>query len=273
VARFSRTGIISLLAVISAIPQTSIAAMVECRPHRDAFSVFLSEPPFPSAAFQTKEEVKEFMQRLQFELDQGRDRHWIQAPTVSKVRFVYCKNRSPEMDGRDFNETIVDGLYSDQVLLEIWGRLGIEGESKRTAQMNYLLVPIRFAADQHEGAPESLSRLSYSDEGTNGKADYVKLISNPIDIDAFVAAAYGFKLLREKNWEPAHLNLCRASALMQRVASRTITPRASEEVVALQRFMLASASNAILEARNDSAYSRSGVLMLHDLKRPCGGGT
>ncbi|HEX2011159.1 MAG TPA: hypothetical protein VJN44_09510, partial [Roseateles sp.] len=198
------------------------AAIVDCQPAAGAqkFTVFLSEPGgLQGAALQN------FLKDLQFQLDQSRDGRWINRdPRKPDVQFIACPGRAPALDGQDFgNPTLIDGLYSRRVLMEVWGQLsvGTDGAAPAlSAQMNYLLVPMQFAANQREEAPAALQRLRYPEQGTVAERDPVQLISRPLDLDAFVAAAYGFKLLRERQRGLAHSNLCRASALLTGMSQR-----------------------------------------------------
>jgi hypothetical protein len=244
------------------------AAMVDCQPAAGRFTVFLSEP---SGSLLAPPQLREFLRQLQFELDQNRDGQWIKSPSTD-VRFVACFGRAPELDGQDFSPALVDGLHTRPVLLEVWGALGSEpGGAGPSAQMNFLLVPLQQAANQQEGMPAALQRLRYPEAGAAPVQDPVQLIARPLDIDAFVAAAFGFKLLRERSHELAHSNLCRASSLLARMAQRPLTGRSKADVAALREFVLLSAGRAVREATTDAAYPPLGKLRLQDPVKPCAG--
>jgi hypothetical protein len=248
------------------------AAIVECRPAPGSYTVFLSEPMFPTTAFASKDQLRAFLQRLQFELDQGRDGQWVRSPTTD-VRFVVCVNRAPALDGQEFVPSLVENLHTGRVLLEIWGLLDTTraagASSQLSAQINYLLVPIQFAANLNEPAPRALQRLTYAGKAPPG--DFVQLIARPLDIDAFVAAALGFKLLREGQRELAHGNLCRANALLGQMVRRKLAAGTLKDLNALHAFVLTSAARAITDAQSDPAYSKTGLLRLQDPKQPCAG--
>ena len=244
------------------------AAIVDCQPASGGFTVFLSEPGGDLLA--DKPKVRAFLQKLQFELDQNRDGRWIASPATD-VRFVACFNRAPALDGSEFGSALIEGLHSQRVLLEVWGALSSEG-TQANAQMNYLLVPMQFAANQHESAPAALQRLRYPEQGGVATPDPVQLIARPLDIDAFVAAAFGFKLLRERQHELAHRNLCRAASLLGAIARRPLAGRSKADVEGLLAFVRSSAGRAVSEARADPAYPPSGMLRLHDAAKPCAGG-
>jgi hypothetical protein len=249
------------------------ATIVQCREVKNSFTVFLSEPSYSPDAFQSRDQLENFLQRLQFELDQERDGRWVSSPKTD-VRFVMCVKRAPELDGQEFIPSLIDDMYHKRVLLEIWGELRMEhanDEKKLFAQMNYLLVPMKYAANQNEAAPAALQRLVYSDASSANTPGYVELIAQPQDIDAFVAAAFGFKLLREHNQELAHRNLCRASALLKTVEEHQLPSRTRKSIQSLRQFVTDSARSAIEDAHGDPKYSKTGVLWLHDPQHPCAG--
>lgn len=248
------------------------AVIRECRAVPDRFTVFLSEPS-SSAALGGAGNVRGFLEHLQFELDQNRDRQWIQSPATD-VRFVACFKRVPALDGQEFVPLIVEDLYRNRVLLEVWGQLEtdqtVPGTPELTAQINYLLVPVKFAANRNEPVAPALQRLSYAGKATAG-TDFVQLIARPLDIDAFVAASFGLKLLRESDYDLAYRNVCRANVLLQRIAQRPLTGRSKDDIAALRTFLRESASAAITRARTDQTYPKTGGLWLQDPKDPCTG--
>lgn len=225
------------------------AAIVDCQPAPGGqkFTVFLSEPGGLQGAA-----LKNFLSDLQFQLDQSRDGRWINRdPRRPDVQFIACPGRAPALDGQDFSPTLIDGLYSRRVLMEVWGQLSIGPETAApalSAQMNYLLVPLQQAANNREEAPAALQRLRYPEQGTVAERDPVQLISRPLDLDAFVAAAYGFKLLRERQLGLAYSNLCRASALLGSMSQRPqLSARGRAALEELRDFSLQSAAQAVRE--------------------------
>lgn len=273
------TACLSLLGLGLFLVGPATAAMVDCQPAQGAgrFSVFLSEP---GGSALTPTQLKPFLQRLQFELDRNRDGRWINAPSTD-VTFIACPGRAPSLDGQDFDETLVDGLHTRGVLLEVWGTLDAEpgaaagAPTQLRAQMNYLLVPMQFAANRREADTAPLQRLRYPESGSAHAAaaaqDPVQLIARPLDIDAFVAAAFGYKLLRGRSYELAHANLCRADSLLEAIALRPLTGRSKTELATLRGFVLASAGRAVGEALADPAYPKTGVLRLQAAAKPCAG--
>lgn len=252
---------------LSLLAGAANAAIVECRPVPGSYTVFLSEPAYTPDVFESKDQLRASMQQLHFELDQRRDGQWIRSPNTD-VRFVLCPNRAPALDGQEFTPALIEALYNGRVLLEIWGRLDAERTSGRasnlSAQVNYLLVPMQYAVDLRETPPMALQRLEYP-----AAEDFVRLLSRSQDIDAFVAAAFGFKLLRERKYELAHRNLCRASALSRKIEQRQLGGRTKTDVGALRAFVLQSAQRAIDDAVKNPEYSLDGQLRLQDRQDPC----
>jgi hypothetical protein len=261
--RLKLVGAVACVVLLSA--SQARATIVDCPPASgpDSYSVFLSEPTFAPEAFSTKEQMLGYVQRLYYQLNQKLDNRWIKSPNT-EVQLVLCSNRAPTADGQEFVPSLVNSLYTRRVLLEIWGRLDVEpgtgGSATRTAQMNYLLFPFKQAHNENEPAPEALQRLLYREEKGKSVGDFAKLI-DPKDIDAFVAAALGFKLLREQTYDLAHLSLCRANALLKGIEKRQPGERTRRDVADLRSFVLKAAA---------SASSKSAVPGLQVKDQPCG---
>jgi hypothetical protein len=132
---------------------------------------------------------------------------------------------------------------------------------------------MKFAANRNEPTSTPLQRLDYVAPAPVATPDFVSLIARPQDMDAFVAAALGFKLLRERNHELAHRNLCYAGNQLQRIEKRLQPGRERDDIAALQAFVLASAARAIEAARArpapGAAASAVSLLALQDPKDPC----
>lgn len=262
----SRAHLLSLLLCVGA----AHASVVNCPPAPGRFTVLLSEPS--GGALPDRAAVERFLNKLQFELDQERDERWIN-PGATPVAFRACPRRAPALDGSEFSAEVVEQLNDQRVLLEVWGVVDRDGTPPAlSAQINYLLVPLRFAADQREAVPAGLQRLRYPEPGAPPTQDAVQLVSRPLDLDAFIATSLGLKLLREHAYDPAHANLCRAHGLLGAMLKRPLAGRAKTELAALQDFVLASAGRALREALADPAYPKAGLLRLQQPAQPCAGG-
>lgn len=268
----SRVLLMVLQTTLLLAAAASQAAVVNCPPAAGRFTVLLSEPS--GAAMPDRPAVERFLNKLQFELDQERDEHWIN-PGATPVAFRACPRRAPALDGSEFSAEVVEQLNDQRVLLEVWGVVDKDGTPPAlTAQINYLLVPLRFAADQREavpGMPSGLQRLRYPEAGAAPTQDAVQLITRPLDLDAFVATSLGLKLQRERAYEPAHANLCRAASLVGAMLKRPVAGRVKAELTSLQAFVKDSAARTLREALADAAYPRTGVLRLQQPAQPCAG--
>ncbi|KQV95552.1 hypothetical protein [Pelomonas sp. Root1237] len=257
------------LLLCAASAQVAVAAVVNCAPAPGRFTVLLSEPS--GGAMADRAAIDRFLNKLQFELDQERDEHWIN-PGATPVAFRACPKRAPALDGSEFSAEVVEQLNDQRVLLEVWGVVDRDGTPPvLSAQINYLLVPLRFAADQRETVPTGLQRLRYPEAGAAPTQDAVQLISKPLDLDAFIASALGLKLLRERAYEPAYANLCRASSLLGAMLKRPLTGRSKTDLAALRDFVRGSASRVLHDALADAAYPKTGPLRLQQAAQPCAG--
>lgn len=248
------------------------ANILNCRAaSQNGYAVILSEPDATAAAFRDLPELRRAMNALQFVLDQGRDGQWVQ-PSTGEVHFVFCEGQRPALDGHEFDKTLIETLYNQSVLLEMWGSVDAEVaggvRAKASAQINFLLVPVRFAADRREVALSGLLRLTYPVPGAAPTADFVELLTRPQDLDGFIAAALGYKALREGAFDLALGNLCQAAGLIARVEARLAGGRAKAEAHALQQFVVEAAGRALSAAKTDPRFASS-PLMLQDAADPC----
>jgi hypothetical protein len=239
-----------------------MGGIVECgRPAGGSYVVNIDEPEVTMAAFGKREEVLSFLRKLQFILDEGFVGYGAQL-RHDDLRFSQCVNRKPAIDGADFTDaSLVESLYNTSTVIEIWGALDVEkrgGErSSAIAQIDYLLVPMRYAANQHEPVPSGLLRITYPESGAPATDDFVELLARPHDIDAFVAAALGYKALREHKFELAHGSLCQASLLLSKLEHRVMSSLQKQQVAELRAFALSSAGSAVERAVADHAYRGS----------------
>ncbi|RQS65768.1 hypothetical protein DID96_25415 [Burkholderia sp. Bp8963] len=241
------------------------------------YVAFLDEPEYTPAAFASRDEMLRFLARLQWQLDQARDEKWIQSSNAA-VHFANCVNRTPAFDGQDFNDPrLVESLYNQGVLIEIWGRLDAQKQGGRSvnqqALINFLLVPLRFATNTDASLPTGFHRIAYPERSSSPTNDFVQLIARSTDIDAFIAVSLGIKAMREKNYENAHANLCQANLLLKQVATRL--PRGQEltSIDGLRSFVNLTAGRAVSAAQMDPAHTSPGLLQLqlYDAKAPCAG--
>jgi len=250
------------------------AALQDCQPPEAAqYVVFLSEPEFTPEAFESRAKMLFFYNRLQEYLDQHRD---LEMAGISHVPFrvARCEGRIPAIDGKDFDRKMVRSLYSRGVVIEIWGMLDARRvNNQRTnlsAQMNYLLVPVKFRALEDSKDIPGIHRFNYPDTEIVA-TDFIDLISNS-DLHAFVAAAIGVMAFEDEEYQTAHEMLCKANPQLghieERLAAEPTTHAQSEKIKKLRGFLLNLAGEAIVKARN-----KPGTIpifaKLQDEKNPC----
>ncbi|QTF94219.1 hypothetical protein [Halomonas sp. BM-2019] len=204
-------------------PRWANAQIVDCgRPSTAAtqFTVYIDEPYYASEAFASDADLVTFMNRLWFLLDQERDRLWEERSNIP-VRFKLCDGRKPSIDGRDFDQRLVNLLYNQGVIVEIWGVLDAhirDGQvHDRQARIGYLLVPVRFAFLSSQDAPPSMYFVRYPEDPTTPAQDFLELFAQATDIDGYVAMGLGIKFLRLGDFELAQKNLCKGSLLLEQV--------------------------------------------------------
>jgi len=259
------------LAIVSA---QGHASLQDCQPPEAAqYVVFLSEPEFTPEAFESRAKMLFFYNRLQEYLDQHRD---LEMAGISHVPFrvARCEGRIPAIDGKDFDRKMVRSLYSRGVVIEIWGMLDARRvNNQRTnlsAQMNYLLVPVKFRALEDSKDLPGIHRFNYPDTEIVA-TDFIDLISNS-DLHAFVAAAIGVMAFEDEEYQTAHEMLCKANPqlghIQERLSAEPTTQAQSEKIERLRGFLLNLAGEAIVKARN-----KPGTIpifaKLQDEKNPC----
>jgi hypothetical protein len=250
----------------------SPAEIIDCvrASEQNIYTIHIDEPSYAKAAFQDDNELKIFLDRLWFLLDQDRERRWVEGKD-SPVRFVLCEGRKPSIDGREFDKYLVDLLYNQGIILEIWGVLDARTDNgeigSRQAHISYLMVPVRFAYYSKLSGPKGIHILRYPESSDMPVGDFLEFFEHTIDIDAFVAVGLGIKSLRSKNYELAQENLCQAKLLLEQVQTRNISSRQKSQFNELIGYVKDAASKAIKDAKDDGAYL--GSLRLLDHTKPC----
>lgn len=265
--RFCRSCCL-LLWLFLAIPAD--AAIIDCRGGTGrSFTVYLDEPDYAQTAFKNDTELRTFMDRLWFYLDQDRDRQWLEE-RQSPVGFTFCKGRKPSGDGREFDRPLIDLLYNQGVILEIWGTLDAQldnGEPKnRQARIGYLLVPLEFVGTTD--TPSGRVFVRYPENPGESADDFLSFFRNTSDLDAFIATGLGIRALRSGNLTLAQGNLCQAKLLLQQQArSPHLSSRRKAQLLELAKFVSDSAAGAIAAAQGNP--DDLSPLRLLDPNRPC----
>jgi len=265
---------ILLYTTLTIVSEQAHASMRDCQaPEAAQYVVFLSEPEFTPEAFESRAKMLLFYNRLQEYLDQHRD---LEMAGISHVPFrvARCEGRIPAIDGKDFNRRVVRSLYIRGVVIEIWGMLDAKRvNSQRTnlsAQMNYLLVPVKLRALEDSKDLPGIHRFNYPDTEIVA-TDFIDLISNS-DLHTFVAAAIGVMAFKDEAYQTAHEMLCKAypqlGHIQERLAAKPPTKAQSKEIKKLRDFLLNLAGEAIVKARNLPGTIPI-FAKLQDEKNPC----
>lgn len=253
--------------------QSASAEIVDCRRAAagGAYTIYIDEPSYAQAAFQSDQELKVFLDRLWFLLDQDRERRWLEGRDAA-VQFVICRGRRPSIDGREFDSNLVDQLYNQGIILEIWSTLNArvhQGQIQdRQAHLGYLIVPLQFAKYSNQSGPSGIHVLKYPEHGSPAATDFLELFERTSDIDAFVAVGLGIKSLRAGNFDMAQGNLCKGKLLLEQLRSRNLSSRQLEQLAELSQFVTNTLAEVIRAARADSTYGDSPLSLL-DPATPC----
>lgn len=253
----------------------ALAQLVDCRaPAAAPYVVFLSEPQFSPNAFGSRADMLRFFDRLHEHLDQRRD---LEMAGLEKVEFsvARCEKRIPAIDGSDFTSDVVRSLYGRKVVVEVWGSLDgrkVGNKLQPSAQINYLVVPIRQGVGAGAGKVPGIHRFNYPDRDVVA-SDFLDLVSNA-DLHAFVMAAIGMTAFDGNDFSLAHQMLCKAGARLARTEAGLVaapqTKVQGEGIRDLRVFLLKIAGQAITEARRD-AKAAPPFARLHDPADPCSG--
>jgi hypothetical protein len=176
------------------------------------------------------------------------------------VSVVACRDRRPTGPS-DFQRPIVQQMLTSDVVLEVWGKAvelkDASGPYHQT-EIGYVLVPVRF---YEFGAvrPPGAFVLTHRTKPVQSVQDVVKLVNQAGRLGAYAALASGAALLkstplREKRWDPARSQLCRAAVTLG--AMKKPRPEDTELAAYAERL----AAEAVKGARSDSAYPGSGAL-------------
>jgi hypothetical protein len=262
-------------ATAAALSGNASAALIDCKPPQDAtYLVFLSEPQFTPRAFPDHNAMLRFFNRLHQHLDERHDREMAGLESVD-FRVARCENRVPAIDGADYTDDVVRNLYGRKVVVEIWGELDrkLDANSRRqpTAQMNYLLVPIRRGVIKGSDKVPGVLRFDYPDRQIVA-TDFVDLVSNA-DLHAFVASAIGVSAFDNNDFRLAHQMLCRASAQLKRTAERLAavptTKVQGDRIRDLHGFLVALARESVIGGRNVAPPLEFAILQ--EPANPCPG--
>lgn len=236
------------------------AGIVDCS-GPSGFKVLLDEPRI-SGEGDSDPTAAGFLQQELFFLLQGRKEQewveWLPEEDSQSVSFVLCREREPAVDGSDFDREVVDLLYNDDVLVELFASLRATpaeaGRRRGVAHLGFVVVPVRQLHFEGEAGPDGIFRSRVVTAGE--RADFLELFEELGEVDVFVAAALGLKAARRGEYEAAHRGLCKGVLLLGDGAAPGLGSLLEERL-----------AHNLGAARSDPAYR--GSLELVDPARPC----
>jgi hypothetical protein len=179
---------------------------------------------------------------------------------------VACVNRRPRGPG-DFDKTRLEQLNARQVVMEVWASAAEakdeNGDPYTEATVGYLLVPVRYQ-EFESGRPTAAFTLPHRAKSLAGPDELVRAVDQAGRLAGYTAVAWGAKLLRNRGWDEARRQLCRAESFFVSLGDR----RATNDQ-ALLDYTRKLAADAVTGARADAGYS--GPLKLSNLKLACPG--
>ena len=179
-----------------------------------------NEPDDGGQIFRSRGQLLVFFNRLWGHLDQKRDAQMAGIDAVP-FRVARCEGRKPKLDGSEFTPKLVARLLNEKVVIEVWGQLGtrqVGSRNEPTAQMYYLIVPVRHASNERSTQAQSLHRFNYPDRDIKSD-EHVGLISN-LDLYAFIVAAIGVRAFEKEAFAQAHEFLCKSNATLGAIKTR-----------------------------------------------------
>lgn len=205
--------LVSVLGLVSAIH--GLAQLIGCNLENAGYKILLDDIVFPSPGA-SGPNAQVFASRLRMRLRS--DIEALKAETHLPFTIIRCEGRRPSGE-EDFRDTLVDGLNSRNVLVELWGQI-LPGESGADAAIGFALIPVRFY-DRRDPDLPGIYDVSYTVRNA-GPDRILEMISGASELRAFVLLAGGVKAFREKRYDEAYASLCAGTALVGRLRSSAL---------------------------------------------------
>ena len=242
-SRFRLAVLVATLSLAGAVP--AAGQLVECTGSKvPGLKILLDD--IVDAAGGT---ASPLMQSLLFKL--GTNLEQLQLESGLPLTVVPCPKRKP-LSPSDFTKLRVEQLHGRQVVLEVWGTTAhatdAAGAKIHEATVGYLLVPVRF--EEGEGQPFGAFLLSRQTKSVTSVDDLVRVVDQSGELAAYVAVSTGMRLLKDKKYDAARAQLCRADALLAKVAGQA--PAARDK--ALIAYVRTLAADVVTKAKADGSY-------------------
>lgn len=243
-------GAVLLLALLDTwTPAPAAADLVDCSSPAATFAVFLDEPAVTSQAAANDPALQDFLDELIFFFDEERERAWVEPG--QPVGFVLCRGRKPSLSGQEFDSDVVRSLYNRGVVLEVWAKFsmsggGAEAPIQRQATLAFLSVPLRF--EQLLGqtaAGDGIHLDRYPKDPAQPLTDFLAAFGQAEDLDVLVAVGLGIRAARERQFDLAQSNLCKAQLLL----AQTLAEHADPKLEQVAAYVRQRADENLLQAR------------------------
>jgi hypothetical protein len=236
-----------------ALPARADAAINDC-PGPDGFKVYLDKPSITGTSAPSVDFV---LNELLFAFDQQKEQEWVNwlpEGNSGSITFLKCMDRQPSIDGSDFDESLVRGLYNNEVLVELVTNLQAVDADTGVAYISFVVVPLRQLHFEFDDDPSGLVRVRIQTGGQ--QADFIRLLTQLKDVERHVATGLGVKAARQGRYEAGQRGLCQGLA--------ALGDDPPDELVEL---LTGLASQNLADAHADGDYE--GPLRLLDPTRPC----
>lgn len=240
-------GAVLLLATWT--PAPAAADLVECDSPAATFAVFLDEPAVTSQAAANDPALQDFLDELIFFFDEERERAWVEPG--QPVGFVLCRGRKPSLSGQEFDSDVVRSLYNRGVVLEVWAKFSMSGGGadapiQRQATLAFLSVPLRFEQLLGQAAAGDGIHLDrYPKDPAQPLTDFLAAFGQAEDLDVLVAVGLGIRAARERQFDLAQSNLCKAQLLL----AQTLAEHADPKLEQVAAYVRRRADENLLQAR------------------------
>ncbi len=235
------------------------AQMVDCNVSPGGYKILLDDVVYSGPAASATADQKLFMNRLRVKLIG--DLEALKVQTQLPFTIVRCEGRRPA-DVSDFRASLVDGLNSRNVLVEMWGNIVAGEGSAADSAVGFALIPLRFYERDTRDLP-GVYVAHYTTRAASSEK-LLEMIGTSRELKAFVLVAGGTKALRERRYNEAYRSLCDASqqaALLKAEGMQTHREP-------LGKYARRLAAEAARKANEDATYA--GALNLVNAQNVCG---
>jgi hypothetical protein len=235
------------------------AQMVDCNVSPGGYKILLDDVVYSGPAAAATADQKLFMNRLRVKLIS--DLEALKVQTQLPFTIVRCEGRRP-VDVSDFRVSLVDGLNSRNVLVEMWGNIVAVDASVADTAIGFALIPVRFYERDTADLP-GIYVARYNTRVVNS-AKLLEIIGASRELKVFVLVAGGTKALRERRYNEAYTSLCDASQQAALLKAEGVQSHREP----LGKYARRMALDTVRKATKDSTYL--GPLSLVNEQNICG---